>query len=53
MRSTWDVIEEIPNDSAAALLLLERHWAVLLRDAIASAGGLSHLRRVHQPLGSG
>jgi uncharacterized membrane protein len=35
----WDVIEEIPNDSAAALILLEHHWAVPLRDAIASAGG--------------
>ncbi len=35
----WDVLEEIPNDSAAALLLLEHHWAVPLRDAIASAGG--------------
>jgi uncharacterized membrane protein len=35
----WDVIEEIPNDSAAALILLEHHWAVPLRDAIAAAGG--------------
>jgi uncharacterized membrane protein len=35
----WDVIEDIPNDSAAALLLIEHHWAVPLRDAIASAGG--------------
>ena len=35
----WDVIEEIPNGSAAALLLIEHHWAVPLRDAIASAGG--------------
>ena len=35
----WDVIEEIPNDSAAALLLIEHHWAVPLRDAIAKAGG--------------
>ena len=35
----WDVIEDIPNDSAAALLLLEHHWAVPLRDAIARAGG--------------
>jgi uncharacterized membrane protein len=31
--------DEIPNDSAAALLLLEHHWAVPLRDAIARAGG--------------
>jgi uncharacterized membrane protein len=35
----WDVIADIPNDSAAALLLLEHHWAVPLRDAIARAGG--------------
>jgi uncharacterized membrane protein len=35
----WDVIEEIPNDSAAALLLIEHHWAVPLRDAIARTGG--------------
>ena len=36
---TWDVLEDIPNDSAAALLLIEHHWAVPLRDAIARAGG--------------
>ena len=35
----WDVVEEIPNDSAAALLLIEHHWAVPLRDAIARANG--------------
>ena len=35
----WDVLEEIPNDSAAALILIEHHWAVPLRDAIARAGG--------------
>jgi uncharacterized membrane protein len=35
----WDVVEDIPNDSAAALLLIEHHWAVPLRDAIAGAGG--------------
>ncbi len=35
----WDVLEDIPNDSAAALLLLEHHWAVPLRDAIARTGG--------------
>jgi uncharacterized membrane protein len=37
--TAWDVIEDIPNDSAAALVLLEHHWAVPLRDAIARAGG--------------
>jgi uncharacterized membrane protein len=35
----WDVIAEIPNDSAAALILLEHHWAVPLRDAIGRADG--------------
>ena len=35
----WDVIDEIPNDSAVAIVLLEHHWAVPLRDAIARAGG--------------
>jgi uncharacterized membrane protein len=35
----WDVIDDIPNDSAAALLLIEHHWAVPLRDAIVRAGG--------------
>ena len=35
----WDLLEEIPNDSAAALLLLEHHWAVPLRDAVVRAGG--------------
>jgi uncharacterized membrane protein len=35
----WDILEDIPNDSAAALILLEHPWAVPLRDAIARAGG--------------
>jgi len=35
----WDVMEEIPNGTAAALILLEHRWAIPLRDAIASAGG--------------
>jgi uncharacterized membrane protein len=37
--NAWDVIAEIPNDSAAALLLIEHHWAVGLRDAVARANG--------------
>jgi len=36
----WDVLEDVPNDSAAALILIEHHWAVGLRDAIARAGGV-------------
>lgn len=35
----WDVLEDVPNDSAAALILFEHHWAVPLRDAIVRAGG--------------
>jgi len=35
----WDVIEEIPNGSAAALILLEHRWAAPLRDTVARAGG--------------
>jgi uncharacterized membrane protein len=35
----WDVVGDIPDDSAAALVLLEHHWAVPLRDAITRAGG--------------
>jgi uncharacterized membrane protein len=36
----WDVLEDIPNDSAAALILIEHHWAVPLRDAVVRAGGV-------------
>jgi len=35
----WDVLADIPDDSAAAIIMLEHHWAVGLRDAIARAGG--------------
>jgi uncharacterized membrane protein len=35
----WDVLEDIPNGSAAAVLLIEHHWAVGLRDAVVRAGG--------------
>jgi uncharacterized membrane protein len=35
----WDVVGDIPPNTAAALLLIEHHWAVPLRDAIARAGG--------------
>jgi hypothetical protein len=35
----WDILEDIPNDSAAALVLIEHHWAVPLRDAVLRAGG--------------
>jgi uncharacterized membrane protein len=34
-----DVIDEIPNNSAAAIILLEHRWAIPLRDAVARANG--------------
>ena len=46
----WDVIDDIPNDSAAALVLLEHHWAVPLRDAIAEAGGFRISDGIISPL---
>jgi len=46
----WDVLEDIPNDSAAALVLLEHHWAVPLRDAIARAGGFRIAEGMISPL---
>ena len=36
---SWDIIEDIPNDSAAAIMLVEHHWAIPLRDALLRAGG--------------
>jgi|SRR5271165_6007262 len=35
----WDVLDDIPDGSAAALVLIEHHWAVPLRDAVIRAGG--------------
>lgn len=35
----WDVLEELPVDSAAALILLEHRWAIPLRGKLAAAGG--------------
>jgi uncharacterized membrane protein len=36
-----DILEDIPNDSAVALLLIEHHWAVPLRNALWRAGGFN------------
>ena len=49
----WDVLEDIPNNSAAALVLLEHHWAVPLRDAVVPGRRVPHQRRLHQPAGPG
>jgi uncharacterized membrane protein len=35
-----DVVEEIPNDSAAAIILLEHRWAIPLREAVMRANGM-------------
>jgi uncharacterized membrane protein len=46
----WDVLEEIPPDSAGLLVLLEHRWAIGLRDAIARAGGLRLASEFISPL---
>jgi uncharacterized membrane protein len=45
-----DVLEEIPEDSAAALILLEHRWAIPLRDAIAREGGMRLASEFISPL---
>jgi uncharacterized membrane protein len=37
----WYVADTIPNGSAAAIILIEHLWAIPLRDAIISAGGIA------------
>jgi uncharacterized membrane protein len=46
----WDVLAEIPEDTAAALILLEHRWTILLRDAIARAGGFRLASEFISPL---
>jgi uncharacterized membrane protein len=36
---SWDVLDDIPPDTAAAIILLEHRWAIPLRDAVRGAGG--------------
>ena len=36
----WSLDDAIPDDSAAAIALVEHRWAIRLRDAIGAAGGL-------------
>jgi hypothetical protein len=36
----WSLDEAIPNDSAAAIALVEHRWAIGVRDAIRAAGGV-------------
>jgi hypothetical protein len=37
----WSLDEAIPNDSAAAIALVEHRWAIGTRDAIGAAGGVA------------
>jgi hypothetical protein len=39
LEDALDVLEEIPPDSAAAILLIEHRWAIPLRDAVYKANG--------------
>jgi uncharacterized membrane protein len=48
--TAWDVLAEIPPDSAAALLLIEHRWAAPLRDAVAEAGGMRLASEFISPL---
>jgi uncharacterized membrane protein len=46
----WDVVAEIPEDTAGLLVLLEHRWAIPLRDAIARAGGFRLASEFISPL---
>jgi uncharacterized membrane protein len=46
----WDALAEIPEESAAALILLEHRWAIPLRDAIGRAGGIRLASEFISPL---
>jgi len=46
----WDVLEDLPYDAAAALILLEHRWAIGLRDAVARAGGFAIAGHFISPL---
>lgn len=48
--AAWDVLAEIPEDSAAALILIEHRWAIPFRDAIARAGGFRLAAEFISPL---
>jgi uncharacterized membrane protein len=46
----WDVLAEIPDDTAAALILVEHRWAIPFRDAVARAGGFRLAAEFISPL---
>lgn len=39
VEDAWNVVDDLPADTAALLLMIEHHWAVPLRDAVARANG--------------
>ena len=39
--TAMSILEALPDDSAVALVLIEHHWAVPLRDAVWRAGGFN------------
>ena len=39
VEDAWNVVQDIPEDTAALLVMIEHHWAVPLRDAVARANG--------------
>jgi uncharacterized membrane protein len=46
----WDALADIPEDSAAALVLLEHRWAIPLRDAVTRARGVRLASEFVSPL---
>lgn len=48
--AAWDVLAEIPEDTAAALILIEHRWAIPFRDAVARAGGFRLAAEFISPL---
>ncbi len=44
-----ELAESIPKGSAAAILVIEHHWATKLRDAIAEAGGVTLAQAMISP----
>ena len=44
-----NLADSIPNGTAAAILVIEHHWATKLRDAIAEAGGVALAQAMISP----
>jgi uncharacterized membrane protein len=47
---TWDALAAIPEETAAALLLLEHRWAIPLRNAVSRAHGVRLASNFISPL---